>query len=138
MNRMRLEFASVSRNERFARTVVSAFVLELDPTLQEMSELKTAVSEAVTNSIIHGYGEGGGTIVLEGLITGNEVELTVSDSGKGIEDIDKAMEPLYTEAPEAERSGLGFTIMQTFTDELEVKSSPGHGTRVTMKKRISR
>lgn len=136
MNTMRLEFMSESKNERFARTVVSAFVLELDPTVQELSELKTAVSEAVTNSVIHGYGEKSGIIILEGLISDNEIKLTVTDKGKGIRDIPLAMEPLYTEAPEAERSGLGFTIMQTFMDELTVWSSPGQGTRVTMTKRI--
>jgi stage II sporulation protein AB (anti-sigma F factor) len=138
MNIMKLEFMSCSQNERFARAVASAFILELDPTVQEISELKTAVSEAVTNAIIHGYGGNHGKIVMEGKITDNEVELTISDKGKGIPDIEQAMEPMYTGSPDSERSGLGFTIMQTFMDELEVESSPGRGTRVTMRKRIKR
>ena len=136
MNRMKLEFMSDSRNERFARSVASAFVLELDPTLQELSEIKTAVSEAVTNAVIHGYRNVSGTVTMEGIILDNTVELTISDKGEGICDIDKAMEPMYTGAPEDERSGLGFTIMQTFMDELEVTSTPGRGTKVTMRKKI--
>lgn len=138
MNMMKLEFLSSSENERFARSVISAFVLELDPTMQELSEIKTAVSEAVTNAVIHGYGEGAGKIVMEGVITDDEVAITISDKGKGIEDIELAMEPMYTEAPEAERSGLGFTIMQTFMDEVEVESVPGKGTKVIMRKRVKR
>ncbi len=136
MNIMKLEFLSSSENERFARSVISAFVLELDPTVQEMSEIKTAVSEAVTNAVIHGYGEGIGKIVMEGAIKEDMVEIKISDRGKGIEDIELAMEPMYTEAPEAERSGLGFTIMQTFMDEVEVESVVGRGTRVIMRKRV--
>ena len=136
MNRMKLEFMSDSRNERFARSVASAFVLELDPTLQELSEIKTAVSEAVTNAVIHGYRNVSGTVTMEGIILDNTVELTISDKGEGICDIDKAMEPMYTGAPEDERSGLGFTIMQTFMDELEDTSTPGRGTKVTMRKKI--
>ncbi len=138
MNMMKLEFLSRSENERFARTVISAFVLELDPTMQELSELKTAVSEAVTNAVIHAYGEKNGIITMEGKITEDTVEIIISDKGKGIEDIELAMEPMYTEAPEAERSGLGFTIMQTFTDELDVESMPGKGTKITMRKSIKR
>lgn len=138
MNMMKLEFLSRSENERFARTVISAFVLELDPTIQELSELKTAVSEAVTNAVIHAYGEKNGIITMEGKITEDTVEIIISDKGKGIEDIELAMEPMYTEAPEAERSGLGFTIMQTFTDELDVESMPGKGTKITMRKSIKR
>lgn len=136
MNRMKLEFISRSQNERFARSVASAFVLELDPTLQELSEIKTAVSEAVTNAIIHGYRGTTGIITMEGVICNSVVELTIYDNGTGIDDIDKAMEPMYTGAPDEERSGLGFTIMQTFMDELEVESKIGHGTRVTMRKKI--
>ena len=136
MNQMRLEFISASQNERFARSVAAAFVLELDPTRQELSEIKTAVSEAVTNAIIHGYRGTSGTIIMEGIISGTVLEITVRDKGTGICDIDKAMEPMYTGAPEEERSGLGFTIMQTFMDELEVESEPGKGTRITMRKKI--
>ena len=136
MNRMKLEFISASQNERFARSVAAAFVLELDPTLQELSEIKTSVSEAVTNAVIHGYRGTSGTIIMEGSINGRVVEIAISDTGAGIRDIDKAMEPMYTGAPDEERSGLGFTIMQTFMDELEVESEPGRGTRITMRKKI--
>jgi len=138
MNMMKLEFLSNSENERFARSVIAAFVLELDPTVQEMSEIKTAVSEAVTNAIIHGYGEDVGKIAMEAMIREDMVEIKISDRGKGIEDIELAMEPMYTEAPEAERSGLGFTIMQSFMDEIEVESVSGRGTRVIMRKRVKR
>lgn len=136
MNRMKLEFISASQNECFARSVAAAFVLELDPTLQELSEIKTSVSEAVTNAVIHGYRGTSGTVIMEGSINGRVVEIAISDTGAGIRDIDKAMEPMYTGAPDEERSGLGFTIMQTFMDELEVESEPGRGTRITMRKKI--
>lgn len=136
MNKMKLEFISSSQNERFARGVASAFVLELDPTLRELSEIKTAVSEAVTNAIIHGYSSSYGIITMEGSILNSVLELKISDKGMGISDIDKAMEPMYTGKPEQERSGLGFTIMQTFMDSLTVESEPGKGTIVTMRKKI--
>ena len=132
-NSMKMEFPANSDNERFARTVAAAFVLELDPTLDELSEIKTAVSEAVTNAIIHGYNEKGGTVTLEGE---NTVEFTIRDSGAGIADIEKAREPLYTGKPEMERSGMGFTIMETFMDSVNVESAPGRGTAVKMSKRI--
>ena len=135
-NSMKMEFPANSDNERFARTVAAAFVLELDPTLDELSEIKTAVSEAVTNAIIHGYNEKGGTVTLEGVIDGNTVEFTIRDSGAGIDDIEKAREPLYTGKPEMERSGMGFTIMETFMDSVNVESAPGRGTAVKMSKRI--
>ena len=106
MNRMKLEFISLSQNERFARSAASAFVLELDPTLQELSEVKTAVSEAVTNAIIHGYRGTTGTITMEGMICNSVVEFTIYDNGTGISDIDKAMEPMYTGATDEERSRL--------------------------------
>lgn len=136
MNRMKLEFLSCSGNERFARSVAAAFILELDPTLEELSEIRTAVSEAVTNAVVHGYGGKEGIITLEGRLEGCEVEFTVSDSGAGIEDIKKAREPLFTGKPEDERSGMGFTIMESFMDSLEVESAPGKGTRVIMRKLI--
>lgn len=135
-NSMRLEFPANSDNERLARNVAAVFIIELDPTLDELSEIKTAVSEAVTNAIIHGYNEGEGTVVLEGYINNDEVEFVISDSGKGIEDIEKAREPLYTGKPEMERSGMGFTIMETFMDKVSVESKVGKGTVIKMSKRI--
>ena len=136
MNKMKLEFLSRSDNEKFARMVISAFLLELDPTLEQLSEIKTAVSEAVTNAIIHGYNSEDGIVTLEGMLDGNTVTVTVSDNGIGIEDIEKAREPLYTGKPNGERSGMGFTIMEAFTDRLYVESSPHSGTKVTMVKTI--
>ena len=135
-NSMRIEFPANSDNERFARTVAAAFVLELDPTLDELSEIKTAVSEAVTNAIIHGYEKKEGNVVMEGYIDGDNVEFVISDCGEGIEDIQRAREPLYTGKPEMERSGMGFTIMETFMDEMSVESTPGVGTVIKMSKRI--
>ncbi len=138
MNMMKLEFLSTSENERFARSVISAFVLETDPTMQELSELKTAVSEAVTNAVIHGYGDNYGLIRMEAKINNNTIEVIISDKGRGIRDIEKAMEPMYTESCETERSGLGFTIMQTFMDEVSVESEVGRGTKITMRKELKR
>jgi stage II sporulation protein AB (anti-sigma F factor) len=135
-NSMKIEFPANSDNERFARTVAAAFVLDLDPTLDELSEIKTAVSEAVTNAIIHGYAEKGGTVTMEGYIDGDRIEFIITDKGAGIEDIERAREPLYTGKPEMERSGMGFTIMETFMDEISVESAPGKGTVVKMVKRI--
>lgn len=135
-NSMKIEFPAHSDNERFARTVAAAFVLDLDPTLDELSEIKTAVSEAVTNAIIHGYAEKGGTVIMEGYIDGDRIEFIIIDKGAGIEDIERAREPLYTGKPEMERSGMGFTIMETFMDEITVESTPGEGTVVKMVKRI--
>lgn len=135
-NNMKIEFPANSDNERFARTVAAAFVLDLDPTLDELSEIKTAVSEAVTNAIIHGYAEKGGTVIMEGYIDGDKIEFIITDKGAGIEDIERAREPLYTGKPEMERSGMGFTIMETFMDEISVESAPGKGTVVKMVKRI--
>lgn len=138
MNKMKIEFISKSKNESFARSVASAFVLELDPTVQELSEIKTAVSEAVTNAIIHGYKNELGNVTIEGFIDNGEVIFIISDKGIGIDNVDKAMEPMYTGSDDGERSGLGFTIMETFMDELEVKSIPGCGTTVRMRKKIGR
>lgn len=135
-NSMRIEFPAISDNERFARGVAAAFVMTLDPTVDELSEIKTAVSEAVTNAIIHGYDGKEGTIYMEGVIYENYVELSVTDNGVGISDIRRAREPLYTGKPEDERSGMGFTIMETFMDSLDVESERGSGTRVTMTKTI--
>lgn len=133
-NNMRLEIPSKSQNEAFARIVVASFASQLDPTIEELADVKTAVSEAVTNSIIHGYEDKIGTIVIECLINGNKLEIVIEDNGKGIIDINTAMEPLYTSKPDLERSGMGFTVMQTFMDRLEVQSVEGEGTRIIMLK----
>ncbi len=135
---MLLEFESRSQNESFARTVVAAFAASLDPTIEELADIKTAVSEAVTNCIIHGYENRMGIITMRCSISGNELSVEVEDKGVGIENIAKAMEPLYTTRPELERSGMGFSFMEAFMDDLEVESKPGEGTLVKMKKRIGR
>ncbi|MBP2071717.1 MAG: hypothetical protein PWQ59_976 [Thermoanaerobacterium sp.] len=136
-NKMELKFLSKSQNESFARTVVAAFAAQLDPTIEEIADIKTAVSEAVTNCIIHGYENKIDYIILRAEIEGNKLIVEVIDNGVGIEDIEKAMEPLYTTKPDEDRSGMGFTVMQTFMDELEVESEKGKGTRVKMVKYIN-
>ena len=133
---VRLEFESNSRNEEFARVVAAVFMSRLDPTLEETQDVKTAVSEAVTNAIIHGYPEGIHTIVLRVRMENQQLEVWVIDEGVGIADISKAMEPLYTSRPDLERSGMGFMFMEAFMDEVKVESSPGMGTTVYMKKQI--
>ena len=133
-NMMKIEFISKSQNESFARVAVAAFVSQLDPTIEELTDVKTAVSEAVTNAIIHGYEGEEGTVRIQTEIQGNEVTIIITDEGKGIEDITKAKEPLYTSRPDLERSGMGFTVMETFMDSLEVKSERGKGTTIIMKK----
>jgi stage II sporulation protein AB (anti-sigma F factor) len=133
-NQMKLEFPSKSSNESFARVVVAAFAAQLDPTIEELADVKTAVSEAVTNAIIHGYEDKPGTITLNCSINGRKITVEVIDYGKGIEDIELARQPLYTSKPELERSGMGFTVMETFMDCLEVESEPGKGTRIVMTK----
>ena len=135
-NEMKLEFSSISENESFARSVVSAFVIKLNPTLEELSDIKTAVSEAVTNAIIHGYEKCQGMVRIAGRIEENTVYLEISDEGGGIPDITKAMEPLYTSKPELDRSGMGFAFMEAFMDDLQVESEPGSGTKVKMRKTI--
>ncbi|EKC51805.1 Anti-sigma F factor [human gut metagenome] len=135
-NEMKLEFISKSANEAFARISVAAFASQLDPTIDELADIKTAVSEAVTNSIIHGYENTSGIVKVEARIKDNCVEVQVSDSGKGIEDIELAKRPLYTTKANLERSGMGFTIMESFMDELKIESIPDMGTKVTMKKYI--
>lgn len=137
-NEMMLEFESRSQNESFARTVVAAFAAQLDPTIEELADIKTAVSEAVTNSIIHGYLDQVGKITMRCCIHGNELLVEISDKGVGIENIEKAMEPLYTTRPELERSGMGFSFMEAFMDDLEVKSTIGVGTTVKMKKKVGK
>lgn len=133
-NFMRLEFLSKSNNESFARVVVAAFASQLDPTIEELSDIKTAVSEAVTNAIIHGYEYNEGIVIIEATIEDNKIEIVIQDKGKGIDDINKAMEPFYTSRPELERSGMGFTVMETFMDDLNVESQSGNGTKVKMVK----
>ncbi len=133
---MKLEILSRSENESFARVVVSAFVAKLDPTIEEITDIKTAVSEAVTNSIIHGYNKNDETIHITCEINGDEVTVQIIDYGIGIENIEQAREPLYTSKPHLERSGLGFTVMESFMDEIEIRSIPGVETRVIMKKTI--
>ena len=135
-NEMKLEFLSKSNNEAFARIAIAAFVAQLDPTIEEIADLKTAVSEAVTNAIIHGYEEKQGIVKIRAQIIENQVIIEISDSGKGIEDVNLAKQPLYTTKPNLERSGMGFTIMESFMDQVEIESIVGLGTKVTMKKTI--
>lgn len=136
-DKMKIEFPAKSAYESFARVTVAAFISRLDPTIVEINEVKTAVSEAVTNSIIHGYDGTYGTIYIECEITGRNVKIIIADKGKGIENISRAMTPLFTTNPDGERSGMGFTVMETFMDSVEVKSFPGVGTKLTMKKEIA-
>ena len=136
-NYIRLEFPSRSSNESFARAAAAAFAVQLDPTMEELGDLRTAVSEAVTNAIVHAYPDSIGKISMRmRILDESSVEISVRDWGCGIEDVEKAMTPLYTSGGE-ERSGMGFTIMGSFTDRLRVRSEPGRGTTVTMRKHIS-
>ena len=137
-NEMKMEFLAVSSNEGFARVAVGAFVAELDPTVDELADIKTAVSEAVTNCIIHGYEQKEGRIWIQCRIEGKQVEISVTDTGRGILDIDQAREPLFTTKPELERSGMGFAFMEAFMDEVEVVSELWRGTCVTMRKTIGK
>lgn len=138
INRMRIEFDSKSTNEAFARVVVAAFAAQLDPTLEALADLKTAVSEAVTNAIIHGYEQKPGTIYMECILYSNSIKVIIEDHGVGIEDIEKARIPAYTTKPELERSGMGFSVMESFMDNLYIESEKGKGTRITMTKRFFR
>ncbi len=135
-DQMVVEFDSASKNESFARIVVAAFVTRLDPTLEEIADIKTAVSEAVTNSIIHGYENGEGKIRIETVIVEDTVTIIIEDFGVGIENIERAMEPMFTTKPDLERSGMGFAFMEAFMDELFVESKTGCGTKITMRKVI--
>ncbi len=137
-NEMNLEFISKSNNEAFARITVAAFVSGLDPTIEEIADIKTAVSEAVTNCIIHGYENTEGLIKMHCTIEDNTIFIEISDNGKGIEDINLAKEPLYTSKPNLERSGMGFTIMESFMDEINIESVLNLGTKITMKKTIKK
>jgi len=137
-NKMEVIFQSKSSNESFARVAVAAFTAQLDPTVEELADIKTAVSEAVTNAIIHGYESTEGMIEVECEICDKKIEIKVIDFGKGIENIEQARVPLYTSKPELERSGMGFTVMETFMDEVNVESSPNNGTIITMIKNLGR
>lgn len=138
MEEMRVEFESKSSNESFARVTVAAFMTRLNPTLEEVADVKTAVSEAVTNAIIHGYGGEVHKIVICCQVQDQTLRLQVQDKGQGIENIEKAMEPMYTTRPDLERSGMGFAFMEAFMDDIKVESSPGVGTTVFMKKVIGK
>ena len=137
-NEMELSFLSKSNNEAFARITVAAFTAQLDPTIEELADIKTAVSEAVTNSIIHGYEDTEGIVKIKAKLLDNTIEIEITDSGKGIEDIELARKPLYTTKGNLERSGMGFTIMESFMDEVDVYSVVGIGTRIIMKKTIKK
>ena len=135
-NKMVLKFSSLSVNESFARSAVSCFILPLAPSIAEITEIKTAVSEAVTNAVVHGYAGKEGVITLTAKIRKNKVHIKISDRGVGIENLQKAMEPFFTTKPEEERSGMGFTIINTFMENVKVKSAVGKGTDVFMTKTI--
>lgn len=135
-NWMQLTFDAVSENESLARIAVASFITCLNPTVEEMTDVKTAVSEAVTNAIIHGYEENQGVVYIRCKLEGDLLEVEVEDQGKGIEDVEQAMEPLFTTKPECDRSGMGFSFMEAFMDEVEVVSIPGTGTTVFMKKKL--
>ena len=135
-NEMKIEFISKSSNESFARITVAAFAAQLDPTVEELADIKTAVSEAVTNCIIHGYENEIGIVKIIAKLRKNEIMIEISDKGKGIEDVEMAKEPLYTTKPNLERSGMGFTIMESFMDTMEVESIVGLGTKIKMTKTI--
>lgn len=137
-NEMKLEFLSKSSNEAFARITVAAFASQLDPSIEELADIKTAVSEAVTNCIIHGYENRVGIVKIYGKLTEDEIIVQVTDTGKGIENIEIAKEPLYTTKPNLERSGMGFTIMESFMDSVDIESIVGLGTKVTMRKKIKK
>lgn len=135
-NEMQLSFPSKSANEAFARVTVAAFVAQLDPTLEELADIKTAVSEAVTNAIIHGYENREGEVHIHCQLKDSTLTIEIIDYGKGIENVEMAKQPLYTSKPELERSGMGFTIMESFMDEMRVESIVNMGTKVWMKKTI--
>lgn len=135
-NRMETTFLSLPENESFARVVIAAFAVQLSPTLSEIADIKTAVSEAVTNAIVHGYEGTRGLVTLRAVIDDRTLIVEVSDKGRGIRNIPQAMEPFFTTHPEQERSGMGFSVMQTFMDDLFVDSAPGEGTSIRMRKRI--
>lgn len=137
VNDMRLEFAAQPENEAFARLAISGFMLPLDPTMEELADVKTAVSEAVTNAIVHGYAQRGGTVYMHAAYgEQGDLRVEIEDRGKGIADVEQARQPFFTTSTEQERSGMGFTVMESFMDSVDVKSAVGRGTAVTMTKRI--
>lgn len=133
-NYIKLSVKSIGENEKLSRQVIASFISSLDPTIEEMCDVKTAVSEAVTNSIIHGYSSSNGTVDITAEISGKQLYIEIEDYGKGIEDVERAREPLYTSDPESERSGMGFTVMEAFMDYVDVVSQPGCGTKVILRK----
>lgn len=138
-NEMHIEFSALSENESFARVTVASFVTQLDPTMDELTEIKTVVSEAVTNAIIHGYHEGAeGKVHIKCILQDGAAEILIWDEGIGIENLDEAKQPLFTSKPELERSGMGFTIMENFMDEVDISSYPGEGTTVRLVKHLKK
>ncbi|MBS4194555.1 anti-sigma F factor [Lederbergia citri] len=138
-NEMQIQFSALSQNESFARVTVAAFIAQLDPTLDELTEIKTVVSEAVTNAIIHGYEQNPtGIVYISAAIEDDMIDLVIRDNGVGIKDIEEAKQPLFTTKPELERSGMGFTIMENFMDHMEVESHPGTGTTIRLIKHVTK
>ncbi|SET88619.1 stage II sporulation protein AB (anti-sigma F factor) [Salinibacillus kushneri] len=138
-NEMHLEFSALSENESFARVTIASFITQVDPTMDELTEIKTVVSEAVTNAIIHGYeNDVDGKVYIDCTLHDQFVELTIRDEGVGIENLDEAKQPLFTSKPELERSGMGFTIMENFMDDVDIKSEKGRGTTVKLKKHFQK
>lgn len=138
-NKMNLQFSALSQNESFARVTVAAFIAQLDPTMDELTEIKTVVSEAVTNAIIHGYDhDPEGIVYIAVTIEDQIVEISIKDIGIGISDVEEARQPLFTTKPDLERSGMGFTIMENFMDEVEIHSQPGRGTEVKLRKHLTK
>ncbi|WP_203361842.1 anti-sigma F factor [Bacillus sp. REN10] len=137
-NEMNVQFSAVSQNESFARVAVAAFIAQLDPTMDELTEIKTVVSEAVTNAIIHGYeGNPAGIVYISVIIDDGLIDLVIRDEGIGMENVEEARQPLFTTKPELERSGMGFTIMENFMDEVEITSHQGSGTVIRLKKQLA-
>ncbi len=136
-NEMKIEFLSLSQNETFARSVISCFCLQLNPSIAELSDIKTAVSEAVTNCVVHGYPDTPGIVTMEAVVRDHSIHIKISDSGVGIENLEKAVQPFYTTKPDEERSGMGFTIIQSFMEDVKIVSELNKGTVVFMKKTIS-
>ena len=137
-NSIEVKLLATGENERLARQIVAAFLTDADPTVTELCDIKTAVSEAVTNSIIHGYQGRGGIVIMTATYENGTVEIIIKDKGVGIADVEKAREPMYTSQPEMERSGMGFTVMESFMDMLDVISAVGEGTKVIMRKTLER
>lgn len=135
-DKMKLTINAIAENEYFARVAVAAFAVKMDPTMEELSDIKTAVSEAVTNAVVHGYDGKGGLVEIQAEINESWLEIEIEDEGIGIDDVAQAMEPLYTSRPEENHAGMGFSFMEAFMNDLEVTSAPGQGTKVRMRKKI--